>query len=297
MAGEFPRWDGAAWGCSREGANLIPEPSIGCIPGTECRFQTHASVQLGSTTAQTWDAFGGGSVRTLLGTADERGGPPEAAGATVDEFALTRRVPPQELDSFRFTWRGSSALQSVEVSPFRVPVIEQRGATPPWGELQAGEPEPVWVTLTPASRGFANELYAWWLGFASRSQGAETIKVTGLGGQGQEQFTYTFDACVPVAWRMDAQQSLLCRCEWSTYIRASNDDLTEWLGAILSGQIEPRVVVVDEVSAFGDGETVRRLVYHGAFITRYVFKIPQSPDGPTYETVMFRASRLEIPSN
>jgi hypothetical protein len=300
LAGELPRWDGAAWACSREGAALMPEPSITtrCRPtGRDECVPTQVSVQLGEATPpQVWEAFGGGHVRTLLRAEGERG-QPEVAGAIVDEFALTRQLLPRdERIQIRVTWRGRDDFQSVQVSPFRVPLVEVKGeTTPPWRDLRAGEPEPVWVTLTPRPE-LVNSLYGWWLGFArgDRQQAAEEVALTGLAGN-RERFTYVFDTCVPVAWQMAAQPTLLSRCSWQGFTgpQAPEDPLMMWLRDVLSGTIEPKIVTVDEVS---DQSITRRLVYHGTFLTRYNFMLPDAdrPDEAPKETVMFRAARLEI---
>src|SRR6185436_15779498 len=154
---------------------------------------------------------GGGNVRILLGAEGERG-VPEVAGATVEEFALSRLLPPQ--NSYRFS--GPSDLESIRISPFLIPVAEVHGSTPPWRDLRAGEPEPVWLTLTPADRR-ERDLYVWWQRFAAGQAVSEAVAVAVDDFRREPQFRYDFEACVPVAWTVDSRPSLLTRCSWSGF--------------------------------------------------------------------------------
>jgi len=254
---------------------------------------THASVQFGDADAGLWNSFGGGNVRIVLGAEGERG-VPEVSAATVEEFALSRQL--RRLD-YTYRFDGPSELESVRISPFRISVAEVGGSNPPWRELRAGEPEPVWLTLT-TERGREPKLFDWWQRFAGGQSVGEGVAVA-VDNSRDPLFAYEFETCVPVAWNVDSRPSLLTRCSWRKFQQKESESsaLGAWLSAILSGTVEPKVVTVDEVS--WDGVLLRRLIYHGAFITRYIFAVPDfsipEQDRPELtETVIFRASRLEI---
>jgi hypothetical protein len=313
VTGDLVRWYGSGWECSREGAALLPEPSIGegasqggCRPGQTCPEGYVPRITFGDPPTQTWTSFGGGGVRTSFRT-DSEGRILGPATASVDEFALTRlrsrdpRGP--EIAALRMGWSlGRPDVRSIEVSPLVVPAIAAPSADPGWKAVAPGSAQRLWITVEPHPNDEA-ALFTWWRRYAEGNASPEDLVIDGVDASGgRVLLSYAFRECVPAAWRHGQHPSLVMQCRWDRFEErpepgdpSDPDPFVVWLNAVLAGNAGVRDVIVEQVGS-DTGTVVRRLTYRGSFISRYLF--PSYRDGelspqPAQDVVFFRAQRLE----
>lgn len=296
-AGEVPRWDGLAWGCSGEGEGLIPVSNLG-----ECRERaglvicTQARVHLpeSGSTGEVWaEVFSGGLVAMTPGS---------GAAIRPELVSLTRPIPPlshhapTEAD-FRLDAGliPSDRIRSVEITPFRVTTaVENAGEGD--DRLVPGEPQPVLITIVASPVG-SPILYPWWNDLVQQPESAMPFSVSlYIGALAQSVKTYTFDRCGPVAWSPGGVEVLTMRCEWTALEVTGTvaGMLDPWLRAAFSGGPIQEDMVIDELD--DQGEIVRTLTYEDVFVGAYLFpRFDRLSTSRAMETVFLQPNTLAAP--
>lgn len=293
--GQIPRWNGATWQCSEDGAGLLPEPIIsdaGCA-GTHqgCPIFDVTVDGLGPGQPERWETLGGG--RLLAQTSGSLPG----VTTEVEPIALTRIVmsasrTPITSQSFSVdVGVFGSNIVSVKVTPFHI--------EPDQSAFPNVVSQSVLVELVNAG-GSGPGLRAWWEEAASGQPDTQAITLNALAG-GNVEIVWNFGDCVPVAWTpfvgstLATAETLTARCQWSGYSRpqGTGGALSQWLQAVLAGTDERHDVHVDLLSA--SGQTTQSWLYSSSLLSGYVFPtFDKSSRNVMTESVILQPSQFEV---